>query len=106
MATEATPRINAQYLESFTNRTVRILGKVVALNGDTATVDAGGEVVVWLGRDSHLTPNNAAEIVGKVNPDLSIKVFQATDFGSNIDYAAVEAVVDATHRYKEIFYES
>ena len=50
MATEATPRINAQYLESFTNRTVRILGKVVALNGDTATVDAGGEVVVWLGR--------------------------------------------------------
>ena len=58
--------------------------------------------------------------------DLSIRVFQATDFGSNIgpsssraldkcddggqrlfvDFKAVEAVVDATHRYKEIFYES
>lgn len=60
--------------------------------------------------------------------DLSIKVFQATDFGDKIgmstskewgccgrgmvtecawaDFKAVEAVVDATHRYKEIFYES
>ena len=27
---------------------------------------------------------NAAEIVGKVQPDLSIKVYQAVDFGSNI----------------------
>ncbi len=56
-------------------------------------------------QDSHLTLNNAVEIVGKVQPDLSIKVFQATDFGDGIDFAAVEAVVDATHRYKEIFYE-
>lgn len=35
-------------------------------------------------QDSHLTINNAVEIVGKVQPDLSIKVFQATDFGDNI----------------------
>lgn len=35
-------------------------------------------------QDSHLTINNAVEIVGKVQPDLSIKVFQATDFGENI----------------------
>ena len=70
---------------------------------------------------------NAAEIVGKVQGDLSIKVYQAMDFGTNIgemhcrltskmfhplirshltDFSAVEAVVDATHRYKEIFYDS
>ena len=35
-------------------------------------------------QDAHLQLSNAAEIVGKVLPDLSIKVFQATDFGSNI----------------------
>lgn len=92
------------------------------------------------------------EVVGKVQHDLTVKVFQAMDFGPNIgmfrlllspiviqdvlfsflryvaadtilsffsllkylqtnysprtDYAAVEALVDATHRYKEIFYES
>lgn len=35
-------------------------------------------------KDSYLTLHNAVEIVGKVQPDLSIKVFQAMDFGSNI----------------------
>lgn len=35
-------------------------------------------------QDAHLQLNNAVEVVGKVQQDLSIKVFQATDFGSNI----------------------
>ncbi|KAL9116466.1 MAG: hypothetical protein Q9187_007010 [Circinaria calcarea] len=121
---EATPRINAQYLESFINQTVRIVGKVVSLRGEIATLDAQGSINIHLNRDSHLTVNHAAEIVGKVQQDLSVKVLQATDFGSNLgqlpflrnmnicaevglgsDYAAAEAVVDATHRYKDIFYE-
>ena len=30
---------------------------------------------------------NAAEVIGKVQPDLSVKVFQCTDWGSTIgDY--------------------
>ncbi|KAL9638445.1 MAG: hypothetical protein Q9204_001503 [Flavoplaca sp. TL-2023a] len=106
MAVEATPRINARYLESFTNTTVRILGRVTSLRGENATIDANGSVQLHLNRDAHLTLNNAVEIIGKVQPDLSIKVFQAMDFGSNIDFNAVEAVVDATHRYKEIFYNT
>lgn len=111
MASEATPRINAKYLESFTNQTVRILGKVVSLRGETATVDANGSINVHLNRvctapansggerdvfvhvkieadadsqDAHLSLNNAVELVGKVQQDLSVKVYQATDFGSNI----------------------
>ena len=72
-------------------------------------------------KDAHLQMGNAAEIVGKVQNDLSVRAYQATDFGSNIgkllvicsvsqldwaiDFDAVDAVVDATHRYKEIFYE-
>ncbi|KAL8692762.1 MAG: hypothetical protein Q9218_002269 [Villophora microphyllina] len=106
MATEATPRINARYLESFTGATVRILGKVTALRGESATIDANGSIQLHLNRDAHLTLNNAVEIIGKVHPDLSVKVFQAMDFGPNIDFNAVEAVVDATHRYKEIFYNA
>ena len=115
MASEATPRINARYLDSFTNQTVRILGKVTALRGDTATIDANGSVNVQLNRvsqatqffcwfesainpldkrmlrspglaqqDAHLQMGNAAEIVGKVQSDLTIKVYQAVDFGGNI----------------------
>ncbi|KAI9743842.1 MAG: hypothetical protein M1818_002576 [Claussenomyces sp. TS43310] len=99
-----TPRINASYLDSFTNQTVRLIGKVVQLRGEQAIVDAEGNVTAHLNRDSHLTVGNAIEIVGKVNQDLSIKVLRATDMGTNLDYAAVNAVVDATHRHREIFY--
>ena len=50
MATEATPRIDARYLETFTNQTVRILGKVVSLRGETATIDANGSITIHLNR--------------------------------------------------------
>ena len=32
----------------------------------------------------HLHPTNAVEVVGKVNPDLSIQMFTFIDFGNNI----------------------
>ena len=81
---DATPRINSTYLENFTNQTVRLVGKVVQLRGEQATVDSMGNVTAHLNRDSHLTVGNAIEIVGKVNQDLSIKVLQATDLGPNL----------------------
>lgn len=43
---EATPRITAPYLDQFSHRTVRILGKVRQLRGEEATVDAGGQIRV------------------------------------------------------------
>jgi hypothetical protein len=50
MASEATPRINAKYLQPFTNQTVRILGKVSSLRGETATIEASGSINVHLTR--------------------------------------------------------
>ena len=50
MSSEATPRVNATYLENFTNQTVRILGKVVSLRGETATIEANGSIHVHLNR--------------------------------------------------------
>lgn len=50
MANEATPRINAQYLDQFTNQTVRIIGKIVSLRGETATLDASGSINIHLNR--------------------------------------------------------
>jgi replication factor A3 len=47
---EATPRITAQYLEQFSNRMVRVVGKVIQLRGDEATIDAGGQIVLHLNR--------------------------------------------------------
>ena len=52
MATEATPRINAHYLDTFLHQTVRIVGKVSALHGETATLDADGAITIHLNRVS------------------------------------------------------
>ncbi|KAE9965769.1 hypothetical protein BLS_006262 [Venturia inaequalis] len=101
---EATPRITAAYLEQFQGQAVRVVGRVIQLRGDHAVIDAGGSITVHLTRDSHLRDGNAVEIVGKVKNDLSIQTLMATDFGDNFDFTAAEAVVDVTHRYKDIFY--
>ncbi|KAF8852646.1 replication factor A protein 3 [Acephala macrosclerotiorum] len=102
--TLSTPRITSAYLDSFTSKTIRLVGKVTQLRGEQATIDSDGNVTAHLNRDAHLTVGNAVEIVGKVNQDLSVKVLKATDLGRDVDFAAIGAVVDATHRYKEIFY--
>ena len=59
MASEATPRVNAKYLDSFTNQTVRILGRVVSLRGETATIDASGSINVHLNRVCY--PNSVTQ---------------------------------------------
>lgn len=79
--TLTTPRISSQYLDSFTSKTVRLVGRVTQLRGETATIDSEGNVTAHLNRDAHLTVGNAVEIVGKVNQDLSVKVLRATDLG-------------------------
>lgn len=47
---ESTPRITAEYLQQFSHKTVRILGKVTQLRGEMATIDAGGQIQVHLNR--------------------------------------------------------
>ncbi|TVY53336.1 Replication factor A protein 3 [Lachnellula cervina] len=104
--TLSTPRILAPHLDAFQNRTIRLIGRVTQLRGETASIDAQGTVTAILNRDAHLSVGHAVEIVGKVQGDLSVRVLQSTDFGAerDFDFAAAEALVDATHRYKEIFY--
>lgn len=68
--------------------------------------------------------NNGVELIGKVQPDYRIKVLTSWDLGPNVgellkssklgkrvlisggrvDYQVADAVVDVTHRYKELFY--
>ncbi|KJZ70244.1 hypothetical protein HIM_10358 [Hirsutella minnesotensis 3608] len=97
------PRVTTQYLDSFVGRLVTIVGKVTQLRGDHATVDADGTVTVMLNRDAHLVNGNAVQIIGKVNPDLSIKVLSSRDLGPGVDLGLCAAVVEATHRHKDIF---
>lgn len=56
MALDATPRINARYLERFVQQPVRIVGKVISLRGELATLEADGSVTVHLNRVRRLSP--------------------------------------------------
>ncbi|KAG5986399.1 hypothetical protein E4U43_005523 [Claviceps pusilla] len=97
------PRITASYLENFQGRHVTIVGKVTQLRGEQATIDADGVVTLHLNRDAHLTNGNAVQVIGKVSPDLSVKVLTSKDLGPNVDFKLCSAVVEITHRHKDIF---
>ncbi|KAL7271816.1 hypothetical protein RUND412_005404 [Rhizina undulata] len=103
---EQTPRVNAPLLDSFKGRNIRIVGKVTQIMGENAKIDAQGTIDVILDRNSRLTVGNGAEIVGKVLPDLRVKVLTSQDIGKEVDYNIADALVEVTHRYKEIFYDS
>lgn len=60
---EATPRITAPYLEQFSHQTVRILGKVRQLRGEQATIDAGGQISVFLNRVSYVVGLSLVQIL-------------------------------------------
>lgn len=71
-----TPRILPAHLNAFhpsssgprSTHTVRLLGTVTALRGDTATIACGnnGDVTLILKPDSHLQMGKLVEVVGKV----------------------------------------
>ena len=120
----STPRILPKHISQFGpsnpipgNVTgVRLLGTITTIHGSTATLTSGdGETVTLvLNRDSHLSPQGTYEILGKVinlegGQGLGLKVLSATEWPKNekgqaIDFKLWEAVVEVTHKYKEIFY--
>ncbi|KAK9774186.1 putative Replication factor A protein 3 [Seiridium cardinale] len=99
----STPRISSRYIDSYINRTVMVVGKVIQLRGSEALIDSDGQIQVNLNPQSHLTTGNGVQIIGKVNPDLSIKVMTSHDLGHNVDYSVAQSVVDVTHQHKDIF---
>ncbi|KAK7419728.1 hypothetical protein QQZ08_010741 [Neonectria magnoliae] len=85
-----TPRITASYLDNFVGRVVMLVGKVTQLRGTQATLDSDGTVTVLLDPEAHLANGNSAQVIGKVNPDLSIKAWSSRDLGSSVGYGPYE----------------
>ncbi|KAF8477094.1 replication factor A protein 3 [Kalaharituber pfeilii] len=105
MNSEQTPRINSTMLENFINRTIRMVGKVLELRGETATVDSAGSALIHMASNTHWAIGHYVEVVAKVQQDLSLKVLMSLDLGTDVDMNAYEALVDANHKFKEIFYD-
>ncbi|KAJ5558320.1 hypothetical protein N7535_008533 [Penicillium sp. DV-2018c] len=118
-----TPRILPTHLHAFhpssttgstTSYTVRILGTVTALHGNTGTLTCGtnGDVTLILKSDARLQVGKLVEVVGKVTdmegggPGYALRVLGSTEWGdpADCDYKIYEQVVNATHRFTNIFY--
>ncbi|KAK4137583.1 replication factor A protein 3 [Trichocladium antarcticum] len=103
MEATSNPRITCGYLNTYVGRNVIIVGKVIQLRGDEALIDADGNITVNLNRDAHLLPGNGVQIIGKVNPDLSVKALTSMDLGTAVDYDLANTVVEISHQHKGIF---
>lgn len=49
---DSTPRISGELISSFVGRNVIVVGKVLQLLGDSAIIDAEGQITVMLSRVS------------------------------------------------------
>ncbi|KAL2119129.1 hypothetical protein VTJ04DRAFT_6089 [Mycothermus thermophilus] len=99
----SSPRITCAYLNSYVGKNVTIVGKVIQLRGDEALIDADGNITAHLNREAHLAPGHGVQIIGKVNPDLSIKVLNSIDLGENVDFNLANTVVEISHQYRHLF---
>ncbi|PSS00750.1 hypothetical protein BD289DRAFT_502858 [Coniella lustricola] len=84
MDSQSTPRLTAPYLDRYVGRNVIIVGKVVQLRGEVATIDADGAITAQLNREAHLAPGSAAQLIGKINNDLSVRVLSSLDLGTGV----------------------
>ncbi|KAK4110691.1 replication factor A protein 3 [Canariomyces notabilis] len=99
----STPRVTCAYLNSYVGKNVIVVGKVIQLRGDEALIDADGNITAHLNREAHLAAGNGVQIIGKVNPDLSVKVLSSIDLGTGVDYSLANAVVEISHQHRELF---
>lgn len=89
----STPRINSGLLNSYVNMHVRIVGRVAGQQQLDVTLEAsdGGSVLVKRNPETASVYSSHAfvEVLGTVQPDLSISEIAATGFGAQFGRLAL-----------------
>merc|ERR1711865_1331658 len=80
-STMSSPRVGKKHLNSYQNKSVRFVGKVISNQEGTATLEApdGGEVQI---QNSTSYGSDFVEIMGEVQSDSLISQQSAIDFGA------------------------
>ncbi|EJU02469.1 replication factor A protein 3 [Dacryopinax primogenitus] len=101
-----TPRINSKRMQYYVGQVVRMTGKLLRVNGDTAIIEStdGGNVEVRLSRDSHLS-DPIVEIIGHVEDEHTLKMLTGSDMGSDVDLQTWDTMTELMHKFPEIFME-
>ncbi|CEP08932.1 hypothetical protein [Parasitella parasitica] len=79
-----TPRINSSLREKYIGQTVRVIGKLVSLSGDTAVLEStdNGQILVHVNGESRWG-TDYIEVIGQVEPDFTLKEFKTTNLGND-----------------------
>ncbi|KIM71911.1 hypothetical protein PILCRDRAFT_830082 [Piloderma croceum F 1598] len=98
MTEHISTRVNSHRLAAYIGRTVRLVGKTLKIQGDTAIVEAsdGGQVEIRLPKDPPLT-GTYNEIIGNVIDGSTVKMLMCIDLGSDLDMKLVDDMVELTH---------
>ncbi|GAA5811209.1 hypothetical protein MFLAVUS_004640 [Mucor flavus] len=99
-----TPRINSGLREKYVGKTVRIIGKIVSLSGNTAVLNSTdhGQVLVHLNGESQWG-TDYVEVIGQVEPDFTLREFKTSNLGNDFDLELADKVVEFSQRCSEIF---
>ncbi|KAH9923936.1 replication factor A protein 3 [Epithele typhae] len=106
MTDHRSPRVNKALLAKYIGQTVRLVGKVISANGDTAIVQASdeGQVEVQL-LNAYEHQSTYIEVIGTVRDERTIKMVAYVDMGDDVDMKLADRVVQVWHdpKFSKVF---
>jgi len=107
MASSSTsiPRVNHAMLKSLVGQTVRVVGRVIETNDGIVVLQAAdnGNVTIQSNYGGAYT-TQFAEVVGRVNDDLSLQEMQSVNFGNDFDMSIYAKMLELTNgKYRDLF---
>lgn len=103
----ASIRINAQTIQEYAGRIVRVVGKVtnVERGSDTATIDAGGPIELSFNPADNVETGKIYEFIGKAGvSEPKINVYAFTQFSDNTNLQAANKLARFVLKTPELFY--
>ncbi|KAA1472033.1 replication factor A protein 3 [Dentipellis sp. KUC8613] len=100
MSDHVSTRVNGARLGAYQSRTIRIVGKILRYEGDTALMEAcdGGQVSIRIPRGQEgVITDTFVEIIGTAQDASSVKMMACTNMGSNLDLKMINDVIELSH---------
>merc|ERR1711934_522409 len=105
MSDQPAVRVARSHLENYSGRTVRLVGTVVNNDGATAILqDAEGQKVN-ITKVAGPYDSSCVEVIGTVQPDMSIETMRAIDLGNSFNMENYNEVLKLAHgsRVRSLF---